>query len=974
MESREFLTQEKRFEFAVSETVPGLDSARDRLSGTRQEFNRTLSVMNQTVGVLDRYDDFSSLKINIGNYGVTAFSGAYGIPEKDNNDPVIYPHQEKAARSFLRELRGFGLLADVVGSGKTYEAGVILSELAVRGKVESMLVIVPEQVYGAWIKVLEQDFGLGKDVLFRANMQCLKCGHRVEAMGDGLIEETMTSPKECPKCGASLAFNDNHPAFREGTKKMVTPVIVKMEDFAEWDNALGALFDVIVVDEAHNLCQQDGVYSKTMKLLSELMITKKKANNTYCVLLSATPHSGNLENMFRLWYFIRCKGGNPADFDLVEQSRSTEYHREKQHYIDRVCHGSNTVMEFIQNVKEELITDPTGEYYAAFVAYLAEKHPDIDLAAFRSMTRGERRIIITEFLRKNAPLKAKVERRVANEYHNGLLRSIMIRGAARIAKKKSVRNVYFYPVNWDKLPSKTLEFEGFNGERAIIHVDKLGTNEAVVVDEDKMSLDAYIATYRGNRDEIRAKAQLLISKVFNETVDTTCFVKQDVPKYYWEQFEEVSDTNTTTDIIPFSSSDVGGIQHKLDKLLQIIEEHKGRRILIFFDYDLRKDKQVADQVEAALCAVPALKKRILVGNVYNKRKVVEQFHANDDAILIIKDAAYTEGVNLQCCNVIVNFQVSPDPLSMDQRVGRIFRLGQRSDVYVYSLADMNELEGFALAYYGRIGLLSSNSGDATIIAGSNNECMRTIRCHVCGNVELLSQEDYELRRQRGDMYCTTTPRCVEEDPRGTVMEEICVYDFKCDRCGSTFTRSSSPEGYLCISRNNDTHGVMCSQGNEGDRAIYCSKICAMAHCKFFDTPAMRGKCKVLEYYRRNPETPEADLMTLCAECTNPLCREECKFGTGPSAVEACMTCNHATCSPKPYRIEFNDRWEGACPSCAAKSKHGIIKPVVARTFAAYLRSLWDFNCDGGKGFCLNLLQEANKVAEIKTILGMDGEE
>ena len=36
------------------------------------------------------------------------------------------------------------------------------------------------------------------------------------------------------------------------------------------------------------------------------MATKKKANSTYCVLLSATPHSGNLEKMFRLWYFIRC--------------------------------------------------------------------------------------------------------------------------------------------------------------------------------------------------------------------------------------------------------------------------------------------------------------------------------------------------------------------------------------------------------------------------------------------------------------------------------------------------------------------------------------------------------------------------------------------------------------------------------------------------------------------------------------------
>ncbi len=71
-----------------------------------------------------------------------------------------------------------------------------------------------------------------------------------------------------------------------------------------------------------------------MKLLSLLMVTKKRANSTYCVLLSATPHSGNLDKMFRLWYFVRCKGGNPDDFDVKDDKDRTIDYKKKKNTID----------------------------------------------------------------------------------------------------------------------------------------------------------------------------------------------------------------------------------------------------------------------------------------------------------------------------------------------------------------------------------------------------------------------------------------------------------------------------------------------------------------------------------------------------------------------------------------------------------------------------------------------------------------
>jgi hypothetical protein len=56
------------------------------------------------------------------------------------------------------------------------------------------------------------------------------------------------------------------------------------------------------------------------------------------------------------------------------------------------------------------------------------------------------------------------------------------------------------------------------------------------------------------------------------------------------------------------------------------------------------------------------------------------------------------------------------------------------------------------------------------------------------------------------------------------------------------------------------------------------------------------------------------------------------------------------------------------------NKRGRIRPVVARTFAAYLRASWDFSHDGGEAFCRNLGNEAFKVMDIKGILDADAKD
>ncbi|MDE6884354.1 MAG: hypothetical protein K2P32_01145, partial [Clostridia bacterium] len=142
------------------------DVQRSKIAGEVRPFDAKMAELTKCAEELDRYDDFAELKIKPDVYKNQG--GKYGIvPLADKGGQTLLRGQQSAVTVFLKELRGFGLLADVVGSGKTFEACAVLSELAVRGKMRSLLLVVPSQVYDSWINVLENLFGLGEGVLLK---------------------------------------------------------------------------------------------------------------------------------------------------------------------------------------------------------------------------------------------------------------------------------------------------------------------------------------------------------------------------------------------------------------------------------------------------------------------------------------------------------------------------------------------------------------------------------------------------------------------------------------------------------------------------------------------------------------------------------------------------------------------------------------------------------------------------------------
>jgi SNF2 family DNA or RNA helicase len=51
-----------------------------------------------------------------------------------------------------------------------------------------------------------------------------------------------------------------------------------------------------------------------------------------------------------------------------------------------------------------------------------------------------------------------------------------------------------------------------------------------------------------------------------------------------------------------------------------------------------------------------------------------------------------EGINLQFCNTMINYDLPWNPMRLEQRIGRIHRLGQLRDVYIYNLYTRDTVE------------------------------------------------------------------------------------------------------------------------------------------------------------------------------------------------------------------------------------------------------------------------------------------
>jgi len=73
----------------------------------------------------------------------------------------------------------------------------------------------------------------------------------------------------------------------------------------------------------------------------------------------------------------------------------------------------------------------------------------------------------------------------------------------------------------------------------------------------------------------------------------------------------------------------------------------------------------------------------------------QQFREGTIQVLVATEAA-GEGINLQCCNILFNYDIPWNPNRLEQRMGRIHRYGQRKDCLIFNFVATNTIEGRVL--------------------------------------------------------------------------------------------------------------------------------------------------------------------------------------------------------------------------------------------------------------------------------------
>jgi SNF2 family DNA or RNA helicase len=82
------------------------------------------------------------------------------------------------------------------------------------------------------------------------------------------------------------------------------------------------------------------------------------------------------------------------------------------------------------------------------------------------------------------------------------------------------------------------------------------------------------------------------------------------------------------------------------------------------------------------------------------------------AQVLIATEAGGEGINLQFCHHIINFDLPWNPMRLEQRIGRIHRLGQEKDVMIYNFAIKDTVEEHILKLlYEKIHLFEKVIGE-----------------------------------------------------------------------------------------------------------------------------------------------------------------------------------------------------------------------------------------------------------------------
>ena len=420
--------------------------------------------------------------------------------------------------------------------------------------------------------------------------------------------------------------------------------VVTSLDLAKREDILPGLrqvrWDLVIIDEAHRMSARDETHKSQRYRLGELL--RDSADNM--LLLTATPHKGDPHN-FTLFLQL-------LDRDAYADVKSIREAMERQR-----------APFYLRRTKEAMV-------------YFPERQPDGAWAAKPVFTKRHTRTAgfaidgdefalyqeVTRFVkRQSARAAAQGDDRRARAV--GFLMSLYQRrlASSAYAMRRSLEN-----------RARRLE-EGLKQAKSLARTappdlpdwDELEEFE----DDERERLERMLEaiTLAGNADEVAAEVAEL--------------------RELAERAKAVEEADA---------------EAKLDRLKDVLQEQgffddPEQRLLIFTEF-----KDTLDYLMERL-KVWGFRAGCIHGGMKpgsrdepgSRIYAEQQFRDGAIQVLVATEAA-GEGINLQCCHILFNYDIPWNPNRLEQRMGRIHRYGQRFDCLIFNFVAANTIEGRVL--------------------------------------------------------------------------------------------------------------------------------------------------------------------------------------------------------------------------------------------------------------------------------------
>jgi superfamily II DNA or RNA helicase len=418
--------------------------------------------------------------------------------------------------------------------------------------------------------------------------------------------------------------------------------VVTSLDFAKRDDVIGDLlradWDLVIVDEAHKCAA--ATYGDEIKKTRRYVLAEELARRTErLLLLTATPHSGDPDRFTNFLALL-----DPDQFasaDLVRrqlrQANSPYFlRRQKEDLIDE--RGAKLFVP--RHVRTQPFTLSGGELrlYNDVTDYINEF-----LAAPPGGGQGGRGTAV-------ALARTVLQRRLASSL--GAIRSSLHKRAERLTGQAD---------ELERLPPAERRKRLAELARPRVGDAAPGDDETDLddADEDAEELAATEVSASAHIEGLRAEVVRLRTLVAQ--ADATM---------------------------------AEGEERKLTALrdclrrAELAELHDGRaKLLIFTEH-----RDTLTYLERHLTDWGYSVCTIHGGNPPAIRKEIQHRFRTDTQVCVATEAA-GEGINLQFCHLMINYDLPWNPVRLEQRMGRIHRIGQTTDVYVFNFCATNTVEG-----------------------------------------------------------------------------------------------------------------------------------------------------------------------------------------------------------------------------------------------------------------------------------------